>query len=64
VLPHPVQDREHEGGRLAGARLGCGEEISTLKDQRDGIRLDWRRSLVSLLGDGLKEIGRQAERIK
>jgi hypothetical protein len=64
VLPHPVEDREHEGGRLAGARLGGGEEIAALQDQRNGIGLDRRGSVIALLGDGLEEIGRQAERIK
>ena len=64
VLAHPVRGSEDEGGRLASARLGGGEEVATLEDQRDGIRLDRRWCVVPLFGNGLEEIGRQAERIK
>ncbi len=64
VLAQPVEDRQHEGGGLAGPGLGGGEEVAPCEDEGDGAGLDGRRGVVALLGDGPDEIGRQAEGIE
>jgi hypothetical protein len=64
VLPHPIEDREHECGGLARSGLGCREEVATLEDEWDGACLDRRRGVIALFGDGREKIGRQAERVK
>ena len=61
VAAQPVEDRQHEGGGLAGPGLGGGEDVAALEDERDGRRLDGGRGLVPLLGDHAHEVGRQAE---
>ena len=35
-----LEHRQHEGGRLAGAGLGAGEQVAAGEDERDGLRLD------------------------
>ncbi len=40
VEPEALEDRQHEGGRLARARLGGGKDIAALEDERDGLDLD------------------------
>src|SRR5205814_2892415 len=35
-----LQDRQHEGRGLAGARLGSREDVSPVEDQRNGLLLD------------------------
>ena len=35
----PLQDGQHEGGRLARARLGAGEQVAAGEDERDGFAL-------------------------
>ena len=35
-----LDHRQHEGGRLAGAGLGAGEEVAAGEDERDGLGLD------------------------
>ena len=56
----PVQDRQREGRRLAGAGLGDGENVSPGQNLRDGPRLDRRRGRMFALGQrtlqGLGEI--------
>ena len=39
-----LQNRQHEGGRLAGSGLGQAHDVVSLKDRRDGLALDggWR----------------------
>ena len=64
VRPQPVEDGQGEGRRLAGAGLGGGEDVAALEDERDGRGLDRGGGGVALLGDGLQQIGRQAERVK
>ena len=64
VRPEAVEDRQREGGGLAGAGLGGGEDVAAGEDEGDGLRLDGRGLGVALLGDGLEEIGRQAERCR
>ena len=61
----PVQDRQREGRRLAGAGLGDGEYVPSGQNLRDGLRLDRRRGRVfarrqrTLQGLGQAEFGKQ-----
>ena len=59
-----LQHRQHEGGRLAGAGLGAGEDVAALEDERDRLGLDGGGFGVALLGDGAKELGRQPKGIE
>ena len=59
-----LQHRQHERGRLAGARLGAGEHVATGEDERDRLGLDGGGFRVALLGDGTEELGRQPEMIE
>ena len=56
-----VQDRQEEGGRLAGAGLGGGDEVAAGEDGGDGLGLDGRRLGVAHLAGGLHQGGMQAE---
>ena len=56
-----VQDGQQEGGRLAGAGLGGGDEVAAGEDGRDGLGLDGRGLGVAHLADGLDQDGVQAE---
>ena len=49
VVPQPVEDGQHEGGGLAGAGLGGGEDIAALEHERDGRGLDGCGGLCSPL---------------
>ena len=62
--PQAVEDGQREGRGLAGAGLGGGEDVAACEDDGDGGCLDRRRGRVALLGDGLQQIGREAERIE
>ena len=44
---HELQDREHEGGRLARARLGAAHDVASGEDTGDRLFLDRRRVLVA-----------------
>ena len=59
-----LQHGQHEGSRLAGARLGAGEHVATGEDERDRLGLDGGGFRVALLGDGTEELGRQPEVIE
>ena len=37
---HVLEDGQHEGGRLAGARLGAADDVAAGEHARDGLRLD------------------------
>ncbi len=51
ALVEALEDRQHERGRLAGARLGAREQVATGKDVGDGFALDRRGLGVALLSD-------------
>ncbi len=59
-----VEDRQREGGRLAGAGLGGGEDVPALEHEGDGPFLDGRRLRVALLRDGLQEVGARAPALR
>ena len=58
------QHRQHEGGRLAGARLRARQQVTAVEDERDGLRLDGRRADVALVVHGTERGGRQPEGIE
>ena len=53
--------RQAEGGRLAGARLGEAEDIVARKRQRDRLRLNGGGGFVARLLDGFQDFGRKAQ---
>ena len=40
ALEQTVEDRQHEGGGLAGAGLGQAEDVTALRGRGDGLLLD------------------------
>ena len=50
-----LQDGQHEACRLAGTRLGGGDQVVTGQHDGDRLLLDGSRGLVALLGDGLDD---------
>ena len=56
ALVHALQDGQHEGGRLAGARLGAAHDVAAGEHARDGLLLDRRRGLVAHGGDAGQEL--------
>ena len=44
--------------------LGGGQQVTTLEDERDGLRLDGRRLGVALLAHGAEEFGREPESVE
>ena len=55
------QDRQREGGRLAGAGLGEADDVTPLEQRRDGLRLDRRGRLVAHVRQRLQHCGGEAE---
>ena len=60
----PVEDRQREGGRLAGSRLGGGQDVATLQHQGDGPFLDGRGLRVALVDDRPQQLRGQAKVFK
>ena len=56
-----VQDRQREGGGLAGARLGDADEVAAVENVRDGLRLDRGRRHVAGVRQGAQQGLRQGE---
>jgi hypothetical protein len=48
-------------GRLAGARLRAGENVSAFEDQGDGLLLNGGCLLVTLFFDRTQQLGRKAD---
>ena len=61
AVEKPVQDRQEEGGGLAGAGLGGGDEVAAGEDHGDGLRLHRRRLGVAHVARGLHQRGMQAQ---
>ncbi len=55
------QDRQREGGSLAGAGLGLAQQVAAAQQGGNGGRLDRRRRLVTDFGDRGQDRGGQAE---
>jgi hypothetical protein len=48
-----VEDRQCEGGGLAGSGLRDADDVAALHHLRDGLRLDRRGRGILLVGEGL-----------
>ena len=59
-----VEDRQREGGRLAGAGLGDADQVAALHQDGNGLRLDGRRLGVAHLGQRGDERRGKAEAVK
>ncbi len=55
-----LEQRQHEGRRLAGARLGAGEQVAAGKHGRNCPGLDWRRGVVTVRGNSRKQLRLEA----
>jgi hypothetical protein len=53
-----LEDGQDEGGSLAGAGLGCGEDVAAGEDEGDGRALHGRRLCVALSRNGGEKVGR------
>ena len=51
------EQRQREGGRLTGTRLGNANDVEPLDDRRDGGLLNRRGFSVTLVGDRFKDGG-------
>ena len=60
-LLHVLEDGQHEGGRLAGARLGAAHDVAAGEHARDGVLLDRRRVHVAHGGDAGEQSAFEAE---
>jgi len=52
VLEHALQQRQREGGRLAGAGLCRAHHVAALQHDRNGLRLNGGHGRETHLGDG------------
>ena len=59
-----LEQRQHEGRRLAGAGLGVGHEVTAGEDERDRLGLDGGGLGVALVRDGAEELGREPKGIE
>ena len=59
---HVLEDRQHEGGRLAGARLGAAHDVAAGEHARDGVLLDRRRLVVAHGGHAGEQLALEPER--
>ena len=57
----PVQDRQREGRRLSGARLRDTQQVLSLQNAWDGLRLNRGRRRVTLRVKRLKQCGVQSK---
>ena len=60
-LTHVLQDGQHEGGRLAGARLGAAHDVAAGEHARDGVLLDRCRLRVAHRGDAGEQLAFEAQ---
>ena len=59
-----LQHGQREGGCLAGAGLGAGEDVVAFEDVGDGFALDRGRCFIALFVDSTQQVGRKAEVVK
>ena len=57
----PLQQRQRERGRLAGAGRRLAEQVAALEQRRDRLALDRRGLLVAEAGEGAQQLGPQPE---
>jgi hypothetical protein len=63
-LGQPLQDRQREGGRLAGSGRRLAQQVTSFEQRGDRFPLDRRRLLVPELLQGLEQFGAQRERVE
>src|SRR6185503_2798919 len=56
-----LDDRESKRRGLARARLGETHDVSPFEDERDGLRLNWRRLEVSRITNGVENRAAEAK---
>ncbi len=56
-----LKDGQHEGGRLAGPRLGAGQQVTSGKDDRNRLALYGGRLGVAGIRNCAEQVGRQPE---
>ena len=61
VKRQAIEDRQGEGGGLAGAGLGDAEKVAAGEDRRDGFRLDGGGGFVRFGGERLEDGHGEAE---
>ena len=59
-----LQQRQGKSGGLSGSGLGAAHQVFAGENDRNGLRLDRCRGGVTLIGNGLQQLGREAEFIK
>jgi hypothetical protein len=55
-----MEYRQGKRGGFAGTGLGCGEQVASIQDLRNGLGLDWRGAVVTSIADGGKQGGCQS----
>ena len=60
----PIDQRQHEGGRLAGAGFGAGDDVAAGADQRQHRRLDRRGVGEAAVADAGDQLLVEAERLE
>ena len=60
-LVETLEDGQHESGRLAGAGLGAGQQVTSGEDERDRLGLNRGRLDVAGVRDSAEQFGRQPE---
>ena len=63
-LADPLDEREPEGERLAGAGLGLAADVAPGEAVADRERLDGERVVDAVAREGVDEVGRNAERLE
>ena len=61
VFAQPLQQWQGKSSCFTGTRLGAGHDVMTIQDNGDGLVLNGRGLVVTLLADSTQEFGRQAE---
>src|SRR2546428_7487020 len=64
LLHEALEDREEEGGGLAGARLGGSDDVASREDRGNRLPLDRCGGLVSERADGPEEDGVESKTLK
>ena len=64
VGEHPLEQRQDERGRLAGAGLGAGDQVAALADDGQHGRLDRRRLGEPAVAHASQQPGVEAERVE
>jgi hypothetical protein len=61
AFPQALEDRQDEGGGLAGAGLGGADHVAAVEAEGDCLQLDRGRLGVTLFPEGLQQFGHEAQ---